>query len=97
MLSWQPRDDVEKADCLLANEEWDELVGLGEAALEPLIRALKQGPKYQVLDAAKALGELGDRRAIQPLMEASEEWYGDVKEEVGFALYSLRAKEGGEC
>jgi len=30
-------------------------------------------------------------------MEASEKWYGDVKEEVDLALYSLRTKEGGEC
>jgi len=71
-------------------------VGLGEVALEPLIRALKQGPAYQVFDAARALGELGDKRAIQPLMEALEEWYGDVKEEVGLALYRLRTKERGE-
>jgi len=41
MIAWQPKDDVEKAYYLIAKKHWDELVKLGEPAVEPLIEALK--------------------------------------------------------
>jgi hypothetical protein len=66
------------------SESWKSLVGLGAVAVEFLITSLKTGkitpnptPDYQTYmeyevkpKAAKALGEIGDLRALAPLIEA---------------------------
>jgi HEAT repeat protein len=48
----------------VALERWDQAVLLGEAAVEPLIAALGNGE----VEAARALGAIGDLRAIEPLV-----------------------------
>lgn len=40
-LGWRPEDDTEKARYLIAKRDWDDLSGLGESAVEPLIKAMK--------------------------------------------------------
>ena len=40
-MGWQPKDNFERAYYLFAKEEWDELVEIGEPAVESLIQALK--------------------------------------------------------
>jgi hypothetical protein len=49
------------------------LGGTGDSrALDPLVRALREDPSWQVrADAAQALGDLGDPRALGPLREAA--------------------------
>jgi HEAT repeat protein len=56
------------------------LVKIGDIALEPLIEALKQS-RYPV---AEALGEMGDARAVDPLIEALED--GQVQTKAAKAL-----------
>ena len=67
-LGWQPTTDVQKADYLLASGQWREAVKLGEAAVEPLIAALKYKDGSARLRATEALGNLGDKRAVEPLI-----------------------------
>lgn len=59
-------DPEAQAWYLVALEEWDRVVDLGEVALEPLIIALKEGE----VCAARAMGEIGDARAAEPLAAA---------------------------
>jgi hypothetical protein len=47
------------------------LVKIGEPAVEPLIKALKD--EDYSYSAAKALGEIGDKRAVEPLIKALED------------------------
>jgi HEAT repeat protein len=49
---------------LVALEQWDRAVSLGEVAVEPLVVALGNGE----VDAARALGEIGSVRATEPLV-----------------------------
>jgi len=67
-LGWLPRDDAEKAHYLIAKGDQDGLVALGEKAVEPLIWALGY-PDHEIrLWAPKVLGEIGDTRAVEPLI-----------------------------
>lgn len=66
-MGWKPSDDTERAYYLAAKRQWDELTKLGKPAVEPLILCL-QGEEVDVLvNAARALGELGDVKAIKQL------------------------------
>jgi HEAT repeat protein len=49
---------------LVALEQWDRAVSLGEVAVEPLVVALGNGE----VEAARALGEIGSVRATEPLV-----------------------------
>ena len=77
-LDWKPGDDTERAHYLIAKKEWDELVILGEPAVEPLIRALKDESWEVRRGAAAALGETGDVRAVEPLIQALNDEYWNV-------------------
>jgi len=59
-IGWQPKDDTEKAYFLIAKHEWDELCSFGEAAVDPLIQALKDEDAVVRSVAARALGVIGD-------------------------------------
>ncbi|MCD6215119.1 MAG: HEAT repeat domain-containing protein, partial [Candidatus Desulfofervidus sp.] len=69
-MGWKPGYVTEKAYYLVAKKEWDEAVKLGEPAVEPLINALKDEASSVRWGAAGALGEIGDERAVEPLINA---------------------------
>lgn len=48
----------------------DNLVRVGEKAVEPLIRAMQDGNEAVCANAVEALGQIGDRRAVAPLILA---------------------------
>ena len=61
-LGWRP--DMGKAGAFywVAKSQWDKCVEIGSPAVEPLIESFCEG-------AAEALGQIGDARAIEPLIE----------------------------
>lgn len=69
-LGWKPGNDTEKAHYLIAKGGWDELVKVGEPAVEPLIEALQDEAGDVRQGAALALGAIGDAKAVQPLIQA---------------------------
>jgi hypothetical protein len=50
------------------------LVSVGQPAVDPLIAALKDVNGSTRLNAASALGDIGDRKAIQPLVANLTDW-----------------------
>ena len=67
------------------------LAKLGEEALQPLVAALSAGdPRDVRLYAATALGLLGDRRAVEPLIGALEDDDFMVYQAAARALEALR-------
>ncbi|MGD0152711.1 MAG: HEAT repeat domain-containing protein [Thermacetogeniaceae bacterium] len=62
-------DPEAQAWYLVALEEWSRVIALGEAAIEPLMIALKEGE----VCAANALGEIASVRALEPLSAALKE------------------------
>jgi len=64
----------------------DALVKIGKPAVKPLISALQDENKEVRKNAARALGEIKDRRAVRPLIAALDEEDEDFREIVTEAL-----------
>jgi len=106
-LHWRPSDDSEKTLYLLAKQEWDALVELGQLAVEPLIQALEDEDELNIgKNAIEALGEIGDARAVEPLTQLLHENSSfvsakSVRDTVEVALARIsRGREAvkkGEC
>jgi HEAT repeat protein len=65
-----------------------------ERDVEGLIKALKDENGFVPVNAAKALGEIGDTRAVEPLTEALKDKKKDVREAAKEALKKIKAKKG---
>ena len=57
-----------------------------------LVMDLKYGPSEIRLDAARALGETGDQRAVGPLIDALKDDDWMVREAIKDALKKIRAE-----
>ena len=57
-LGWIPQSDLERAEYLIAREQWNELVRMGRAAIPPLIRALEVEYSGVRTGASEALRQL---------------------------------------
>lgn len=65
-IGWKPDTDHYKAQFAVAFGEWEEAVALGDAAVEPLLRALNS---YKLgAEAASALVKIGDT-VVEPLIQ----------------------------
>ena len=64
-LGYEPINETQKAIILIAYQKWDEIVKLGDSAVDPLIDALRYS---DTSNAARTLGKIGDVRAIKPLI-----------------------------
>ncbi|MGD1020872.1 MAG: HEAT repeat domain-containing protein [Verrucomicrobiia bacterium] len=71
--------DLGSDSAVARNRAYQELVFLGEAAVEPLIGALCTSTEYGRGQAAKALGEIGDSSAAPALAEALADDKFDVR------------------
>jgi HEAT repeat protein len=69
-LSWEPKAVTTAALYCIAKREWNYCVRLGNSAVEPLIAALGDADSSVCQDAAKALAQIGDQRALGPIIEA---------------------------
>lgn len=71
-LGWVPQSDLQKAEYLIASEQWNELVRMGRTAIPPLIRAL--GAEYSGVrtGASEALRQLGQPALNALQVEASQ-------------------------
>jgi HEAT repeat protein len=54
--------------------------------IEPPIHKLKHGDIFERIAAARALGEIGDPRAVEPLKAALNDLWADVSEVAAWAL-----------
>ncbi|MFB0563701.1 MAG: HEAT repeat domain-containing protein [Candidatus Lokiarchaeia archaeon] len=76
-LGWKPADDVERVYFLVTNNEWDKVVEMGEAAIDPLVRSLSNElSPFQIVDpdvqlnVVQALFRIGGKRVIRSLAAA---------------------------
>jgi HEAT repeat protein len=72
-LGWQPDEGVAGAAYWVIRKEWDRSVQIGAPAVEPLIAALASIGFRTCEAAAQALGQIGDARAVKPLIAALKE------------------------
>ncbi|MDD4566264.1 MAG: HEAT repeat domain-containing protein [Methanoculleus chikugoensis] len=70
-LGWVPQSDLQRAEYLIAGEQWKELVRMGGPAIPPLIRALGIGYSGVRTGASEALRQLGQPALSALKMEAA--------------------------
>jgi len=64
-LGWRPQSDLQRAEYLIAKEQWNELIRMGRVAIPSLIRALEIEYSGVRIGASEALQQLG-----QPALDA---------------------------
>lgn len=90
-LEWEPENDIEESYYLVAHNEIDEVKMIGEVAVEALLLVLKdEEEQYRHWKVALALGEIGDKRAVEPLIELLKNDNGENKDNLITALGELR-------
>lgn len=73
--NWQPGKDEAGARYMVIKSRWDDCVEIGAPAVQPLIDALQPLDRWKTRDETrshsiiKAMGEIGDPRALEPLVE----------------------------
>jgi HEAT repeat protein len=86
-IGWQPDKSEAAAAYWIAKDQWDRCVEVGLAAVEPLIAALKNTDARVQRSAARVLGEIGDTRAVEPLVPLL--YNGSTRGEAAEALDKL--------
>jgi HEAT repeat protein len=70
MLSWTPDNEETLASMLIAQQEWETLHGMESAAVDPLIRILKDPNPETRVKIVELLGNIGDPAAKKACEEA---------------------------
>ncbi|WP_292521130.1 HEAT repeat domain-containing protein [Methanoculleus sp.] len=91
-LDWIPHSDLERAEFLIAREQWSELVRMGKPAIPALIRALKVEYSGVRTGACEALRQLGEP-AFDALNMAMHSENAAAREQAGVALEYIRARQ----
>lgn len=88
-IGWEPING-DGIYYLIALNDWNKLIHIGEPAVEPLIQALKDEDSFDLhRESIKALGAIKDKRAIEPLIELLQNDKIYLREEVVKALGQL--------
>ncbi len=88
-IGWEPING-DGIYYLIALNDWNKLIHMGEPAVEPLIQVLKDEDSFDLnRDSIKALGAIKDKRAIEPLIELLQNDKIYLREEVVKALGQL--------
>ncbi len=72
-LQWIANNDEEEAYYFMSLNNFEECIKIGKPAVIPLITALEGTGDYTRKKAAESLGELGDERAIVPLLKSLQD------------------------
>lgn len=88
-IGWEPING-DGIYYLIALNDWNKLIHIGEPAVEPLIQVLKDEDSFDLnRESIKALGAIKDKRAIEPLIELLQNDKIYLREEVVKALGQL--------
>ncbi len=89
-LGWEPDPGETGAWYWIAKRDWEKVISQGVSAVEPLSVALKSKDWDVRIAAAKALGELREPQAVEPLIHAlKDEFCFDVRKAAAMALDKL--------
>lgn len=67
-MGWEPANDEQRVLRAIAKGRWSEIVALGPAAVDPLIQRATVFDSAEKREAIDALGQIGDRRALDTLI-----------------------------
>ncbi len=94
---WHANSDEERALSLIANERWDELILLGQAAVNPLMAAIEYWGREDMtglIEAVNTLGRLEAATSISLLSSLSmEKYYPELQLAAFQALTAIKSPE----
>ncbi len=93
-IGWKPQDATERAYYLIMKKQWELLAELGKPAVEPLIQALRYSNFRR--EATEVLGEIGDARAIEPIIQVMPYEKGIFIDTMNRALTKITGKPAVE-
>jgi len=90
-IGWRPGRDERGAAYWLDRGRWDKCIEIGAPAVGPLIAALdvSRNVSCKRQEAASALGQIGDARAVEPLIAALNDSKSDVRLAAADALAKI--------
>ena len=68
-MGWVPETNEEKIDFLIAKKDWSAISDLGEEAVIKLITLLDDDSDFTKNDAIQCLGNIGHKKAVEPIIE----------------------------
>ena len=86
-LKWKPESDGQKTLFWIARQDWKKCVEVGVGAVEMLIGEL--GQEETCVEATRALVEIGDTRAVKPIIQALAGKNSSVQRHMAEILGSL--------
>ncbi len=89
ILEWEPDDDDAGAAYWIAKQNWDKGAELGEKAVQPLLDILNDSELWNRMEAAKRLGKIGDKKAVDSLILLLSDKYWNVRAAAAEALVKL--------
>jgi HEAT repeat protein len=92
-MKWKPESDGQWTLFWIARQDWKKCVELGVGAVEMLIGEL--GQEDTCVEATRALIEIGDTRAVKPIIQALAGKSSFVQREMAEILGSLGADPDG--
>jgi len=81
---------------LINKRNWEKILEYGNAAVEPLIKALKDNDEVIRAETAAALGIIGDKRAVEPLVDSLKDKDLHVRQQAAKALGKLGSSLAAE-
>ncbi|MBZ2165943.1 HEAT repeat domain-containing protein [Methanobacterium spitsbergense] len=88
-IGWKSKGGQENVYYLIAKTKWIEVSKIGNLAVFPLIQTLKYGELDLRFNAAEALGEIGDERALEPLKQSLKDENEDVRKKVSEVMVNM--------
>ena len=89
-LNWQPGGDTNGAMYWIIKEQYKKCISIGGPAFQLLLVLLKDVEKNMGESAAEALGQFGDPRVVEPLIDAFKDKDTGVRRAAAKALGSLK-------
>ncbi|HED11124.1 MAG TPA: HEAT repeat domain-containing protein [Caldithrix abyssi] len=89
ILEWQPGQDEKSAAYWIAKQDWEKGAEIGELAVQPLIDVLEDTESWNRMEAARQLGKIGDKKAVDSLIKLLDDKYWNVREAAAESLVKL--------
>jgi HEAT repeat protein len=91
-LGWTPRSEAQKIAYLIAQKSFNGLARMGDPAIEPLVKILRNQSEDDDIrmKAAGALGKIKGERVIEPLIQVLRDKHGGVRNHAAIALGETR-------
>lgn len=91
-VGWKPTSDEVSAWYWITKRDWKQVVSCGSAAVDAVITTLAwRHPLFEVVDAIKALGELEDLRAYEPLVAMLDDYNQLIRQTAIWSLGKLKS------